>query len=145
MKNLIVNADDLGWTEGVNQGIADAFRNGVVTSASMLANGAAFEGGLEVARCAPGLGLGVHLNLSDGVPIADREAVTSLLNDRGEFAGGPERLFLKQVRRGLVLNEVEPSEAPSQSNSVVMLGGSAVLLSLCKVACTTGATLTRSE
>ncbi len=107
MKNLIVNADDLGWTEGVNQGIADAFRNGVVTSASMLANGAAFEGGLEVARCAPGLGLGVHLNLSDGAPIADREAVTSLLNDRGEFAGGPESLFLKQVRRGLVLNEVE--------------------------------------
>jgi len=107
LKNLIVNADDLCWTEGVNQGIADAFRNGIVTSASILANGAAFLGGLEVARCAPGLGLGVHLNLSDGVPVADREAVTSLLNDQGEFAGGPESLFLKQVRRGLVMNEVE--------------------------------------
>ena len=107
MKNLIVNADDLGWTEGVNQGIADAFRNGIVTSASMLANGAAFEGGLEVARCAPGLGLGVHLNLSDGVPLADRETVTSLLNDKGAFAGGPESLFLRQMRRGLVLREVE--------------------------------------
>jgi len=107
LKNLIVNADDLGWTEGVNQGIADAFRNGIVTSASMLANGAAFEGGLEVARCAPGLGLGVHLNLSDGVPLADRETVTSLLNDKGAFAGGPESLFLRQMRRGLVLREVE--------------------------------------
>jgi predicted glycoside hydrolase/deacetylase ChbG (UPF0249 family) len=107
LKNLIVNADDLCWTEGVNQGIADAFRNGIVTSASMLANGAAFEGGLEVARGAPGLGLGVHLNLSDGAPLADPETVTSLLNDKGEFASGPESLFLKQVRRGLVLNEVE--------------------------------------
>ena len=107
MKNLIVNADDLGWTEGVSRGIADAFRNGIVTSASMLANGTAFDGGLEVAGRAPGLGLGVHLNLSDGAPVADREAVTSLLNENGEFAGGPESLYLKQVRGGLVLREVE--------------------------------------
>ena len=106
MKNLIVNADDLCWTEGVNHGIAEAFRNGIVTSASMLANGTAFAGGLEVAQRAPGLGLGVHLNLSDGAPLADRESVTSLLNDAGEFAGGPESLYLKQVRGGLVLREV---------------------------------------
>ena len=107
MKNLIVNADDLGWTEGVNRGIAEAFRNGIVTSASMLANGTAFAGGSEVARHAPGLGLGVHLNLSDGSPVADREAVTSLLNENGEFSGGPESLYLKQVRGGLMLREVE--------------------------------------
>jgi predicted glycoside hydrolase/deacetylase ChbG (UPF0249 family) len=107
LKNLIVNADDLCWTEGVNRGISDAFRNGIVTSASMLANGAAFGGGLEIARRAPGLGLGVHLNLSDGAPVADRETVTSLLNDKGEFAGGPESLLLRRARRGLVLREVE--------------------------------------
>jgi len=107
LKNLIVNADDLGWTEGVNRGIADAFRNGIVTSASMLANGEAFEGGLEIARRAPGLGLGVHLNLSDGAPVADRETVMSLLNEKGNFAGGPESLLLRRARRGLVPREVE--------------------------------------
>jgi predicted glycoside hydrolase/deacetylase ChbG (UPF0249 family) len=107
VKNLIVNADDLGWTDGVNRGIADAFRNGIVTSASMLANGTAFAGGLEIARWAPGLGLGVHLNLSDGAPVADPETITSLLNDSGEFAGGPESLLLRRARRGLVLKEVE--------------------------------------
>ena len=32
LKNLIVNADDLGWAEGVNRGIADAFRIDIVTS-----------------------------------------------------------------------------------------------------------------
>jgi predicted glycoside hydrolase/deacetylase ChbG (UPF0249 family) len=117
LRNLIVNADDLGWTEGVNRGIADAFRNGIVTSASMLANGAAFAGGLEVAQQAPGLGLGVHLNLSDGAPVADREAVTSLLNEKGEFAGGPESLYLKQVRGGLLLREVE-SEWDAQIEKV---------------------------
>jgi hopanoid biosynthesis associated protein HpnK len=107
VKNLIVNADDLGWTEGVNRGIVEAFHHGIVTSASLLANGAAFAGGVKAARSAPGLGVGVHLNLSDGPPVADAEAVMSLLNDDGEFAGGPESLLLKRARRGLALQEVE--------------------------------------
>ncbi len=107
VKSLIVNADDLGWTEGVNRGIAEAHRNGIVTSASLLANGAAFASGVEVARSTPGLGVGVHLNLSDGAPVAARELVTSLLNDAGEFAGGPENLLLRVARGGLSLHEVE--------------------------------------
>jgi len=107
VKNLIVSADDLGWTDGVNRGIVEAFRNGIVTSTSLLANGAAFAGGVQAARSAPGLGVGVHLNLSDGPPAADRETVASLLNVDGEFAGGPESLLLRRVRRGLLLAEVE--------------------------------------
>jgi predicted glycoside hydrolase/deacetylase ChbG (UPF0249 family) len=107
VKNLIVNADDLCWTEGVNRGIVEAFGNGIVTSTSLLANGAAFASGVAAARSAPGLGVGVHLNLSDGAPVADRETVTSLLNDEGVFAGGPESLLLRRARRGLLLDEVE--------------------------------------
>jgi len=107
LKNLIVNADDLGWTDGVNRGIVEAFHHGIVTSTSLLANGAAFGGGVEAARSAPGLGVGVHLNLSDGPPVADRETVTSLLNNDGEFVGGPENLLLRRARRGLSLAEVE--------------------------------------
>jgi hopanoid biosynthesis associated protein HpnK len=107
VKNLIVNADDLCWTPGVNRGIVEAFRNGIVTSTSLLANGAAFADGVDAARSARGLGVGVHLNLSDGAPVAERETVTSLLNDEGLFAGGPESLLLRHARRGLVLREVE--------------------------------------
>jgi chitin disaccharide deacetylase len=107
VRNLIVNADDFGWTEGVNRGIVEAFRNGIVTSTSLLANGAAFAEAVEVFRTAAGLGAGVHLNLSDGVPVAERETVTTLLNHKGEFAGGPEGLLLRRARRSLLLDEVE--------------------------------------
>lgn len=107
MKNLIVNADDLGWTEGVNRGILQAFRTGIVSSASLLANGAAFAEAVKAAKSAPRLGVGVHLNLSDGAPVADRETVMSLLNDDGNLADGPERLLLKRARLKLVLDEVE--------------------------------------
>lgn len=107
MKNLIVNADDLGWTEGVNRGIAEAHANGIVTSASILANGAAFVSATELARAAPSLGIGVHLNLSDGRPIAPGMLVNSLVDDQGNFAAGPENLLLHIARRALRLEEVE--------------------------------------
>jgi len=107
MKNLIVNADDLGWTAGVNRGIAEAHRNGIVTSSSVLANGAAFDDGVKVVRALPALGVGVHLNLSGGAPVAGTKAVPSLVDERGELSGGPEQLLLKLARRKLKLSDVE--------------------------------------
>ncbi|HVO57245.1 MAG TPA: ChbG/HpnK family deacetylase [Dongiaceae bacterium] len=107
MRNLIVNADDLGWTAGVNRGIAEAHRNGIVTSTSLLANGEAFADGLRTAAENPGLGVGVHLNLSDGKPVAPAGQVASLLNEGGEFAGGPETLLLRLTTKHLDPREVE--------------------------------------
>ena len=107
MRNLIVNADDLGWTKGVNRGIAEAHRNGIVTSTSLLANGGAFEGGVRTARESPRLGVGVHLNLSDGKPVAPPERVKSLLDDNGDFSGGPETLLLRLTAKQVETKEVE--------------------------------------
>ena len=107
MKNLIVNADDLGWTEGVNRGIAEAHRHGIVTSTSMLANGKAFAKAVELVEKLPALGVGVHLNLSDGAPVAERKQVGSLVNSKGIMQGGPESLLLRMARRGLEVEQVE--------------------------------------
>jgi predicted glycoside hydrolase/deacetylase ChbG (UPF0249 family) len=107
VKNLIVNADDLGWTEGVNRGIAEAHWKGLVTSTSLLANGRAFASALEVASANPELGVGVHLNLSDGPPTAKPEQVRGLVNRAGVFEGGPESLLLRIASRSLPLKEVE--------------------------------------
>ena len=91
----------------MNRGIAEAHRSGIVTSASLLANGAAFVLAVELVRTTPGLGVGVHLNLTDGAPTAERETVTSLLSNEGEFANSPESLLLRMARRAVELNEVE--------------------------------------
>ena len=107
MRNLIVNADDLGWTRGVNRGIVEAHRKGLVTSTTLLANGRAYDSALEAARQNPQLGIGVHLNLSDGPPTAPANQVPGLLNDAGELDGGPEGLLLLIARRGLQMEEVE--------------------------------------
>ena len=88
-RNLIVNADDLGASDGVNRGILEAHVDGIVTSASLMVHGAAAEEAAELARRHPALGVGLHWDLDAGgvdrVPIDDREAV------RGELAAQLER------------------------------------------------------
>ena len=121
VRNLIVNADDLAWTEGVNRGIAQAHRYGIVTSATILANGAAFASAVELVKATPSLAVGVHLNLSDGKPVSPPETVPSIVNDRGEFKGGPEALLLRVARRNLRIKEVE-LEWESQIRKVVNAG-----------------------
>ena len=70
MRQLIVNADDFGFTRDVNEGIVHACREGILTATTLMATGAAFEHAVELARQNPGLDVGVHLVLvgSPGYP-----------------------------------------------------------------------------
>ena len=69
-KKLIINADDYGRTEGVSRGIRFAHLNGIITSTTSMMNlpGVGRELELAMTEC-PGMGLGVHLNITAGVPI----------------------------------------------------------------------------
>jgi len=67
---LIVNADDLGWSRGINEGIFHAHRHGIVTSATLVANMPAAEAALAVLKEVPNLGVGVHLNACQGRPLS---------------------------------------------------------------------------
>lgn len=87
MRQLIVNADDLGLTAGVNRAIQETHVSGVVTSATLMASGAAFEDAIEVARAAPGLSVGCHVVLVDGTPVSDPGAIRTLLANRSAFPG----------------------------------------------------------
>lgn len=65
MKYLIVNADDLGASPGVNRGIAEAHRRGPLTSASLMVNLPASGDGARLARDLPAVSVGLHANLTD--------------------------------------------------------------------------------
>jgi chitin disaccharide deacetylase len=74
MHRLIVNADDLGASTGINRGILEAHVNGIVTSASLLVDGPAVEEACELARAHDRLSLGLHWN-GDAVDLDEPEAV----------------------------------------------------------------------
>jgi chitin disaccharide deacetylase len=79
MRQLIFNADDFGLTEGVNRAILEAHRDGVVSSATLMANGAAFDNAVEMARSVPKLSVGCHVVLVDGYPVAPAGALDTLV------------------------------------------------------------------
>jgi hopanoid biosynthesis associated protein HpnK len=107
MKQLIVNADDFGMTRGVNRAIAECHARGIVTSSTIIANGAEFEDAISLARAAPALALGVHLNLSQGTPAAPPHEIPSLLNSRGELFLKPPRLLHRIASRKVRTREIE--------------------------------------
>ena len=66
MKQLLVNADDFGFTRDVNAGIVECHRNGILTATTLMANGDAFEDAVQLAKANPTLDIGVHLVLIGG-------------------------------------------------------------------------------
>jgi hopanoid biosynthesis associated protein HpnK len=79
VRQLIVNADDFGLTAGVNRAIIETHRGGIVSSATLMAKGAAFDDAVERARAAPTLSVGCHVVLVDGAPVSAPAAVDTLL------------------------------------------------------------------
>jgi hopanoid biosynthesis associated protein HpnK len=106
MKRLIVNADDFGLAESVNRGIMVAHRDGILTSASLLANGPAFDQAIALSSQSPQLSVGVHLNISQGTSISPAARIPSLLNKRMELHLSPFRLWLRILRREINLEDI---------------------------------------
>lgn len=81
----MVNADDFGISRGVNRGIVEAYRDGLVTSASLMANLPSAEDALTRATTCPDLGLGLHLTLTAGRPLCPPDNVPTLVDPDGQF------------------------------------------------------------
>lgn len=92
MRRLIVNGDDFGYTRGVNAGILRAFRDGVLTSTTLMANGDAFDDAVRLARAHPLLGVGCHLVLVGERPLAPPGSIPTLLGRDGRLPSSPARL-----------------------------------------------------
>ena len=107
LRSLIVNADDLGLSPGVNNGIFDAHDRGVVTSASLFANAPATADAIRRSRSRPSLGVGVHLTLVDGAPTLPPTHVPSLVQDDGRFRDCWRSFIVACLRRDVALDEVE--------------------------------------
>jgi hopanoid biosynthesis associated protein HpnK len=121
MKRLIVNADDFGLTEKVNQAIVQGHRSGIITSTTLMANGMAFNSAVALAQATPELGVGIHLNLTTGKAISCRSKIPGLVDTRGLFCNTPEWLVAKLAAGTLGLGQVE-QEFRAQIGKVLSAG-----------------------
>ncbi|OFW45551.1 MAG: hypothetical protein A2163_03810 [Actinobacteria bacterium RBG_13_35_12] len=106
MKKLIINADEFGLTEGTNRAIAKAYQFGTVTSATIIVNQWAFDDAILISKQNPGLGVGIHLNITDGRPILPLNEVISLVDATGYFYNR-YNLMIRLTLGRINLSEVE--------------------------------------
>ena len=100
MRRLIINADDLGLTHGVNRAVEQAHAGGVVTSSTLMANSAAFDDAVALARRHPELSVGCHVMLVDGEPLLPPNQVPSLVEGarfRNSFVSFARRALRRQL------------------------------------------------
>nr|WP_263314667.1 chitin disaccharide deacetylase [Mammaliicoccus sp. Marseille-Q6498] len=80
---IIINADDFGYSYGVNYGIIDAFQKGILTSTTCLTNMSGFEHAIKLGKQNAKLGIGIHLTLTCGKPLT--KAAHTLIDSNGYF------------------------------------------------------------
>jgi hopanoid biosynthesis associated protein HpnK len=105
VRRLIVNADDFGLTSGVNRAIALANREGVVTSATIMANSQAFQEAVELAKSQPRLKTGCHVVLIDGEPLVQNSA--TLTSGSSQFRTSLKSFAVAALRKQISQEEIQ--------------------------------------
>jgi chitin disaccharide deacetylase len=117
-RKVVINADDFGLSEGVNRAVLKAHKEGVLTSATLMAAMPAAQEAIEIAKQNSSLGVGVHLNLTEGKPLIAGSCLAG--SDEG-FAYSPGKLSLKSLLSKSVRKSIE-AELEAQINWVIERG-----------------------
>ena len=114
VRRLIVNADDFGLTPGVNRAIIEAHSTGLVSSATLMANGVGFDDAVKRAKAVPNLSIGCHIVLVDGMPLSDSRKLPSLTGGiDSQFEKSIGAFAFRAIRRKIKPGEVQ-AEAAAQ-------------------------------
>lgn len=121
---LVVNADDLGRTVGINDGIFEAHRRGIVTSATMMVGFPAARDAAARLRDHPELGIGLHVTLTGARPTLPAHEVPSLVDAEGRLPRKPEVIsgfepveVLAEVRHQIALFVALAGRLPTHLDS----------------------------
>lgn len=88
-RQLIITSDDFGLSPGVNAAVEKGWLDGILTCASIMPGGAAFDEAVRIAGRNPGLQVGLHLTLLQGRAVLPPAEIPDLVNEAGEFSDNP--------------------------------------------------------
>ncbi|NTV50796.1 MAG: hopanoid biosynthesis-associated protein HpnK [Geobacteraceae bacterium] len=91
MKQIIITSDDFGLSSGVNRAVEQAWKNGLLTCASIMPGAAKFDEAVKIGRRNPGLQIGLHLTLVQGRSVLPPADIPALVNAAGHFTDNPVR------------------------------------------------------
>ncbi|MBO1068093.1 MAG: hopanoid biosynthesis-associated protein HpnK [Dolichospermum sp. DEX189] len=94
MSYLIINADDFGFSQGVNAAIIQAHEEGILTSTSLMVSGDAAQEAIALAKDHPQLAVGLHLVLVCGKSVLPPSQIPHLVDSQGNFSSNPTQAGL---------------------------------------------------
>ena len=111
MKQIIINADDFGFSPGINKGVIESYNKGLTTSTSIVCNTKHFDKSVKELKKLKGLGKGIHLNLTMGRPISKERDISSLTDKKGLFEKNVSRFIFRltasMIRKEHIERELE--------------------------------------
>lgn len=119
MKKILIRADDLGYSEGVNYGIAKSIKEGIIQSAGLMCNMPSALHGVELLK-GTSVCLGQHTNICVGNPICDPTQIPSITNASGQFKSSRE---YRDAQHDLVVLDEVILEIEAQYERFVELTG----------------------
>lgn len=114
-KRLIITADDFGLSAEVNRAVETGWQNGLLTAASLMVTGAAFDDAVAIAQRNPGMQTGLHLTLVQGFAAAQHKGFPALTHHDGQFPEDPvfagmRMFFLRSLQKQIELEIVAQIE-----------------------------------
>lgn len=103
MKKILVRADDLGFSEGINYGIEKSVKEGIIRSVGVMVNMPSTQHGLNLLKDTE-VCYGLHTNICAGRPLVEPEKIPSLVDENGYFK--PSKEYRSAKEDFVVLDEV---------------------------------------
>ena len=122
MRRLLVRADDLGYCEAVNYGIAKAVKEGIVGSVGLMPNMEAARHGVDLLTGCT-VCYGQHTNICNGRPLTDPSLIPSLVQPNGEFKTTAQYREAAKAGQDFVVLEEAVLEIEAQYRRFVELTG----------------------
>ncbi len=121
MTQLIIHADDFGMADHIDRGIQHAYREGVVTSTSLVAGGETFSSAVQIAKANPDLDIGIHLTLVGSTPVAEPAKIPTLLTGQGVFFASAWSFVVRYCTGKISQQEID-LELAAQCEKVLSTG-----------------------
>lgn len=119
MINVIINADDFGMSEAFNYGVIKGYKDGVVSSTTLMVNMEAAEHAVSLAKSFPDLFIGQHTNLVLGKPCSNPEEIPSLVDEKGYFWSSS---YYRNGRKKFVYEDVKKETIAQMEKFKELLG-----------------------
>lgn len=121
VRRLIVNADDFGLTHGINRAVRDLHQLGALPSTTLMAAARRFDEAVEISRQQKTLGVGCHIVLVDGIPVADPATIPTLLDVSHLRSSEPRfRCTLGEFVRALYLGRIDSSHIEREAIAQIL-------------------------